>query len=84
MIEKKALEDLDFYKVLSLIEEFAASEATKRVIKNIFPFNDFTLAENSLKEFEEIKRYFDSGGNLQISSFPDISGLIEKAKKEGV
>lgn len=84
MIEKKSLEDLDFYKVLGLIEEYAASEATKRIIKNIFPFDDFTLAETSLKEFEEIKKYFDSGGNLQIFSFPDISGLIEKAKKEGV
>ncbi|WP_141266322.1 endonuclease MutS2 [Thermodesulfovibrio sp. Kuro-1] len=83
MIEKKALQELDFYKILGLIEEFAGSEATKKAIQQIFPFDEFTSAENSLKEFEEIKRYFDTGGQLQISSFPDIANLIEKAKKEG-
>jgi len=83
LIEKKALQELDFYKILGLIEEFAASEATKKAIQQIFPFDEFTSAENSLKEFEEIKKYFDTGGQLQISSFPDIANLIEKAKKEG-
>lgn len=83
MIEKKALWDLDFYKILGLIEEFASSEATKKAIQQIFPFDEFISAENSLKEFEEIKKYFDTGGQLQIFSFPDISNLIEKAKKEG-
>jgi len=84
LIEKKALQDLDFYKILGLIEEFANSLATKKAIEEIFPFEDFKEAESSLKEFEELKRYLDEGGQLSVSSFPDISDLIEKAKKEGV
>ncbi|WP_353683799.1 endonuclease MutS2 [Thermodesulfovibrio sp. 3907-1M] len=83
MIEKKALLDLDFYKILSLIEEFASSSATKKAIEAIFPFDDFEQADRSLKEFEEIKEYLDQGAELPISFFPDISELLDKAKKEG-
>jgi DNA mismatch repair protein MutS2 len=83
LIEKKALLDLDFYKILSLIEEFASSSATKKAIEAIFPFDDFEQAERALKEFEEIKKYLDQGKELPISFFPDISELLDRAKKEG-
>lgn len=83
MIEKKALLDLDFYKILSLIEEFASSSATKKAIEAIFPFDEFEQADRALKEFEEIKKYLDQGAELPVSFFPDISELLDKAKKDG-
>ncbi len=83
MIEKKALLDLDFYKILSLIKEFASSLATKKAIEAIFPFDEFEQADSALKEFEEIKKYLDQEAELSISFFPDISELLDKAKKEG-
>lgn len=84
MIERKALEELDFYKLLHFIEEFSNSEATKRVIKEIYPYEELQQAKNALKEFSDFKRYLDESGILPLSPFPDISDLIEKSKKEGV
>jgi len=84
LIDRKALQDLDFYKILSLIEELSNSEATRKAIKQIFPLENFHEVETSLKEFEELKEFLDRGEDIPISSFPDIYSLIEKATKEGV
>ncbi|WP_297212854.1 MULTISPECIES: endonuclease MutS2 [Thermodesulfovibrio] len=83
MIKKEVLEALDYYKILTLIEEFASSEATIKEIKNIHPSDNITEAEKRLEEFKSIKKYFDNGGTLPISSFPDIRALISRASKEG-
>lgn len=84
MIKKKALQELDYFKVLDLIEEFSNSEATGKAIKQIYPATSIEEAESSLKEFEEIKYYLDGGREIALSSFPDISELIQRASKEGV
>ncbi|MEJ5228185.1 endonuclease MutS2 [Thermodesulfovibrio sp.] len=83
MIKKEVLEALDYYKILTLIEEFASSEATIKEIKNIHPSDNITEAEKKLEEFKSIKKYFDSGETLPVSSFPDIRDLISRASKEG-
>ncbi len=84
MIKKKALQELDYFKVLDLIEEFSNSEATGKAIKQIHPAISIEEAERSLKEFEDIKDYLDKGGEIFLSSFPDISDLLHRASKEGV
>ena len=84
MIEKRVLQDLDFYKILSLIEEFSSSPATKKAIQQIRPFESVEAVEKSLKEFADLKNFLDGGGQIPLSSFPDISNLIDKAKREGV
>ncbi|MCX8034254.1 MAG: endonuclease MutS2 [Thermodesulfovibrio sp.] len=84
MIKKKALQELDYFRILNLIKEFSNSEATAKAIKQIYPFVSIEDAEAALKEFEEIKEYFDKGGEIPLSSFPDISDLIQRASKEGV
>lgn len=84
MIDKKILLELDFYKTLSLIKDFTSSSATKKAIEAISPFDEFEEASRTLKEFEEIQKYLDEGRSLNILSFPDISELIERSKKEGV
>lgn len=84
MIKKQSLDALDYFKILNFIEEFANSQATKDAIRQIYPYSIFEKAETALKEFEEIKEYFDRGGLLSISSFPDIRSLLSRAEKEGV
>jgi len=84
LIEKRVLQDLDFYKILSLIEEFSSSPATKKAIQQIHPLENVEAVEESLKEFADLKNFLDGGGQIPLSSFPDISNLIDKAKREGV
>lgn len=84
MIDSKALQDLDFYKILSFIEDFSHSEATAKLIQRLHPREKIEEVKELLDEFSEIKNFFDSGGHISFSPFPDISDLIDKAKKEGV
>jgi len=82
LIENQTLKDLDYFKVLSVIEEFTNSEATKKSINKIYPFESFEEAENSLKEFVDLKEFIDKGGQLPVSPFPDVYPLIERAEKK--
>lgn len=84
MIKREALRELDFFKVLELIEGYSNSEATKRLISHIYPSESIEKAKESLREFEEIKEYFERGGELPLSNFPDLEALLNKASKEGV
>lgn len=84
MIEERVLQDLDYFKVIALIEDLSNSEATKECIRKIYPFENFEQSKRALKEFSEIKEFFDKGGDIPISSFPDIFPLLQKAKIEGV
>lgn len=83
MIKKEALEALDYFKVLGLIEDFGNSEATREAIKQLHPLNNINDAEIHLREFSSIKQYLDKGGVIPISSFPDIRDLLKRASKEG-
>ena len=84
MIEERALQDLDYFKVITLIEDLSNSEATKKYIRKIYPLENFEKSKGALQEFSEIKEFFDRGGDIPISSFPDIYSLLQKAKIEGV
>jgi DNA mismatch repair protein MutS2 len=84
LIKRKALQELDYFKVLDLIEEFSNSEATVNAISSIYPATSIQEAETHLKEFEEIKDYLDKGGKISLYYFPDVTELLQKALKEGV
>jgi len=84
LIEERALQDLDYFKVITLIEDLSNSEATKKYIRKIYPLENFEKSKGALQEFSEIKEFFDRGGDIPISSFPDIYSLLQKAKIEGV
>ncbi len=84
MIIRKALEDLDYFKVLKLIGEFSNSDATKQYIEQLYPCEALKESEAYLREFQEFKEYLDKGGEIPISPFPSISELLNKASKEGV
>lgn len=83
MIEEKALHDLDFFKILSIIEEFSNSEATRKTIRRIRPASTINEAQNLLKEWQEIREFLDEGGNIPLSAFPDLDELLLRAQKEG-
>ncbi|MCS7202858.1 MAG: endonuclease MutS2 [Thermodesulfovibrio sp.] len=80
----RTLQDLDFYKILSFIKDYSHSEATVKTIQSFYPCEKIEDAKILLEEFSEIREFFDKGNQFPISFFPDITNLIEKAKKEGV
>lgn len=84
MIKREALEELDFFQILEIIKSFSRSEATKRLISQIYPCETLEQAREYLREFEEIRENIEREGELPILQFPDIESLLNIASKEGV
>lgn len=83
MIKEEPLRDLDFFRILKLVENFSNSEATNRLIRKISPLKSPEDVKEALEEFSELKQFFEAGGELSISTFPDLSELLIRASKEG-
>ncbi|MCI0469094.1 MAG: endonuclease MutS2 [Nitrospirae bacterium] len=83
MISPETSKSLEFDKILSLISDFANSDASKRYILNIEPLFEKDVIEKRFSQIEEIRRLDQEGAPLRFSAFEDISLLIEKIKPEG-
>ncbi len=83
MYAEKVFQTLEFNKLLNIIASFSHSEATRETILKIRPFTskDDILKRQSL--INEIIRLSQKGKPLNISEFPDISGILTKVIPEG-
>ncbi|MGB9716408.1 MAG: endonuclease MutS2 [Thermodesulfovibrionales bacterium] len=77
-----ALQVLEFDKILDAISKFSNSDASKRHILSITPFNNKDDIEKRFRLIHEILRLSHDGMPLKLSFFQDISELIKKIKPE--
>ncbi|MFN3396779.1 MAG: endonuclease MutS2, partial [Thermodesulfovibrionales bacterium] len=82
-MEREALKSLEFYKVIEEIAGYCHSQATKTLIRNIFPFSDLNPIIERFGQIREIMRLRDEGFSLGLYDFLDISGILEKVRPEG-
>jgi DNA mismatch repair protein MutS2 len=83
MIPPNTLELLEFHKVLTLITEFANSEASRASILGIVPLNVREDIEMRLQLIAEIRRLSHAGTPLNLFQFADISQHFRKLRPEG-
>ena len=83
MTAKNSLELLEFNKLLKLISIFANSDASKKSLLVIRPFDNKTDIERRLGQIREIRKMSHEGSPLRVSHFSDISHLVVKIRPEG-
>lgn len=83
MIKEESLTALEFDKILYEISRFSYSDISQKSILEIRPQYDKNAIEKKFGQIKEIQRLSEEGFPLNLSSFKDISGLIEKVKPEG-
>ena len=74
---------LEFDKLLSIIAEFAHSEASRKAVLAMYPLADRGSIEKRLGQISEIMRIYDGGGSLSIQQFSDIAPLLARVAPEG-
>ena len=83
MTAKNSLELLEFNKLLKLISIFANSDASKKSLLDIRPFDNKMDIERRLGQIREIRKMSHEGSPLRVSHFSDISHLVLKIRPEG-
>ncbi len=74
---------LEFNKLLSVIADFAHSEATRNAVLAMHPLGDRAGIEKRSGQTSEVMRIYDGGGTLPILSFSDIGPLLARVAPEG-
>ena len=82
-MDTNSLNSLEFPKVLELVAGYAHSDASRRAVRDITPFDKMGDILRRQGLIGEILRMSSEGSPLRISSFPDIAPLIAKTRPEG-
>lgn len=83
MIKKDSLHLLEFEKILSFIAGFANSAPSRKFISEILPFHIRERLETQFGQIEEIRRLVQVRVPLRLSTFDDITPLLEAVRPEG-
>ncbi|MGI6722423.1 MAG: endonuclease MutS2 [Anaerovoracaceae bacterium] len=83
-MNQKAINVLEYRKIIKSLEEQAGSEMTRKLISELQPYNDVRIIRELLAETDEAVRLSLFKGPLPIGSFYDIGNSINYAGKGGV
>jgi DNA mismatch repair protein MutS2 len=80
MINTDTLKALEFEKVLSIASSYAKSPVARDLVLNIKPLSNRKDIETRSGEIGDIRRLTQDGTPLALSSFDDISDLLERVR----
>jgi len=83
MIRTETLRTLEFDRILAAIAGYAHSDATRREIAQVRPRDDREGIIRRFGQVDEIRRLTQLGIALPLSSFEDITPLLEAVRPEG-
>ena len=83
-MDSKALNILEYNKIIQMLKEQAGSEMTRQVISELAPVFDVRDIRDMQQETTEAVRLIEAKGPLPIGGFYDIAGLVSFARKGGV
>lgn len=80
-MNKKALELLEYNKIIDELEQYAVSELGKKMISNLHPSDDIDRVRNQLIETTEARKIIDKSSSIPIQNLVGIENVIEKLGK---
>lgn len=83
VVAEHALRQLEFHKLLRLIADSAASEASEQAVLGLRPLSARHEIELRLRQVAELLRLSEEATPLRIARFADITPLLAKARPEG-
>lgn len=84
MIYEKALNTLEFNKIIKQLEDLAYTDMGKAYVKELKPYTDLDVITQKLKETTEAKMLISRKGSLPLGGASDISEPIKRAAMNGV
>lgn len=82
-MNKKAINVLEYNKIIAQLKEQAGSEMAKKIISELQPFQDVPVIRDMLMETTEAVTLIVHKGPLPLGGFYDIEGSLHFARKGG-
>lgn len=82
-MNKKALDVLEFQKIITLLKEEAGSEMTREIISELLPYTEKRVISEELRSTTEAVDLIVRKGPLPTGGIYDIAGYVEFARKGG-
>lgn len=83
MMNKKALDVLEYQKIINLLKEEAGSEMTRENISELLPYTDIRVISEELRSTTEAVDLIVHKGPLPTGGIYDIGTSVEFARKGG-
>ena len=80
-MNEKAINVLEYNKIVELLKEQAGSEMTRKIISELKPFTDPRIIRTLLQETDEAVKLISFKGPLPLGNFYDIGQSVGYAKK---
>ncbi len=77
----KALETLEYNRIIEMIEKSAISEAGKSLIRKIHPSNDLDRISSQLKEVTEARLILHTSSSVPLQNMVGVESILDKISK---
>lgn len=80
-MNQKALETLEYHKIMETVKTMAVSEAGQEMIGKIEPSNDLDRINNQLNEVSEARAILNTTSAVPLQNMAGIGGILDKLGK---
>src|SRR5512136_1888166 len=82
-MDDRSLKSLEFYHLIDILKEYSISPLGRKRCEALRPSGDLPSIQSRLAEVVELKKVFETGGEIPMSGLKDIEGIFKKLEVEG-
>ena len=82
-MDDRSLKLLEFYHLLDILKEYSVSPLGRKRCEALRPSRDLPSIQSRLAEVIELKKVFETEGEIPLSGLKDIGGIFNKLEVEG-
>ncbi|MGZ3513483.1 MAG: endonuclease MutS2 [Thermodesulfobacteriota bacterium] len=82
-MDDRSLKSLEFYHLTDILKEYSISPLGRKRCEALRPSKDLPLIQSRLAEVIELKKVFDTEGEIPLRGLKDIEIIFQKLEVEG-
>jgi DNA mismatch repair protein MutS2 len=82
-MDDRSLKSLEFYHLIDILKEYSVSTLGRKRCDALRPSKDLPLIQSRLAEVVELKKIFETEGEIPLRGLKDIEGIFQKLEVEG-
>ena len=75
-MDDRSLKLLEFYHLLDILKEYSVSPLGRKRCEALRPSKDLPLIQSRLAEVMELKKIFETEGEIPLRGLKDIEGIL--------
>jgi DNA mismatch repair protein MutS2 len=82
-MDDRSLKSLEFYHLIDILKEYSISPLGRKRCEALRPSKDLPSIQSRLAEVVELKKIFETEGEIPLRGLKDIEGIFQKLEVEG-